>query len=70
MNTILCFRKGHIIRVFTPSDDGNGFTYEDRHFLRGPDGHKIPAINQAKRASRLIGLGKVRNVDVLPESIM
>lgn len=53
------FRKEHIIRSFNLADG----SYEDQTYFT----NNFPSINAAKRASRQIGLGKVRVVEKLPE---
>ena len=58
MNTIKAFRKGKTLRVFLGDDV----------ILPGPtfDDKTYESVNLAKKASRKLGLGKVRNVDTLP----
>lgn len=51
-------RKNNVIAVVTTQDDGS-VTVEHRVYY---------SISKAKNASRLIGLGKVRNVQTLPEA--
>ena len=51
-------RKDSIIAVVTTNEDGS-VTVEHQQY---------ESISKARRASRMLGLGKVKNVDKLPEA--